>query len=769
MHFRFTSAGRSASTFAFAALLTLAFSLTANAQYFKLSGSFTYHNIPSRPGYQVFDISPDGKMGVALRTHRDMNAPVITTFHPLFGDQFDTKTFGFGPLEVRMAKVGDKLRAVVLTSQGGPRRIYLFDISATGQLTEIGFTDLTTSVGDAGTNMVLSGQAGLGWIGVDTNASADDELVCFSLETGAVVKRSTLVGRADSLILNEGPNRRNIAYRSSSTFKLVNVLDSANPVETAGVALTRNDESSAHGMSDEAAFSADGRYVFFINNFHNFAAIDLNTKQIVATLASSFAFVRIESFEDSQRRLLAVLSEPAGTGRTIELLLIDATNPSQLTILKNISPAPAEHFKFSNDGTRLFAASPSRLVAFNLPDFTTIWEQPTPNNPIHSNGLRVYGPNDEIVGAWWFSDGTGDGALIGAFPSTALPTVTLSDSVTVNETAGGVNATFTVSLSAPTTHRITVNYTTVDDTAKQDHDYTSTSGALAIQPGTTSGNVSIPILDDVLDEANETLTFKIAPNFGNTSIEKTVTIVDNDPPPSITIGDSAPVAELDSFPGLLASFPVTLSAPSGQTIVVTYASATNTAAVNDYLVVFGTVTFFPGETVHEIVVPIIPDTYAEDDETFFINLNKPANAGVVDGQGVGKILDDDAPLLATEQNSQRAIAFDAVTFVRDPFSITNPAYFGTDTRTRVAIFSNNLEVSPGLQVTVQAVDAQQVVHQLPVESVTAMPGFLMGRNLPILTQIVVRLPEGITTAGDWQISITARGRTSNKVLVGVKP
>ena len=70
MHFRFTSAVRSASTFALAALLTLAFSLTANAQYFKLSGSFTYHNIPSRPGYQVFDISPDGKMGVSYRGGR---------------------------------------------------------------------------------------------------------------------------------------------------------------------------------------------------------------------------------------------------------------------------------------------------------------------------------------------------------------------------------------------------------------------------------------------------------------------------------------------------------------------------------------------------------------------------------------------------------------------------------------------------------------------------------------------------------------------------
>lgn len=92
MHFVISSAAQYARSFAFAALVTFAVSLTVNAQYFKLSGSFTYANIPSRPGNQVFDISPDGKMGIALRnSFNDAHTPVITTFHPLFGDLFDTK------------------------------------------------------------------------------------------------------------------------------------------------------------------------------------------------------------------------------------------------------------------------------------------------------------------------------------------------------------------------------------------------------------------------------------------------------------------------------------------------------------------------------------------------------------------------------------------------------------------------------------------------------------------------------------------------------
>jgi hypothetical protein len=771
MPYRFSCASRYALTFAFVALLTFAFSLTVNAQYFKLSGSFTYANIPSRFANQVADITPDGKMGIALRNDfAATHSAVITTFHPLFGDQLDSKTFGFGPLEVRIAKVGNNTRAVVLTSQGGPRRIYLFDISATGQLTEIAFTDLTTSVGDSSTNMVLSGAAGLGWVGVIGNSGTGFELVCFDLNTGAIVKRSPLAGNPESLTLNEGPGRRVVAYRGGNDLKILNVLDALNPVETASVPLVKNAEFSGN-IIDEIVFSNDGRYAFVANQLYNFAAIDLNTKQIVATLDSSFRFFRIECFEDNQRRLLAVLSSPTGTSNSSALLLIDATNPSQLQILKNISPAPVERFKFSNDGSRLFAASPTRLVAFNLPDFTTIWEQPTPNSPIRANQLHVYGPDNEIFGAWWYHDGTGNGALLGAFPGAGVPNVTLSDSVTVNETVGGVNANFTLTLSAPTTHRVTINYTTVNGTAEQGSDYTATSGALVLQPGATSGNVSVPVLDDLLDEANETFTFNVAPNLGNIADgESTVTINDNDPPPSISIAAGAGAIEMDSFPGSLVAFSITLSAPSGQNISVSYAAAPNTASANDFFPANGTFTFFPGQTENTIVVPVFPDRLSEGDETFFVNLSNTTNVTVANGQATGTILDDDAPVLSTQQNSQRAIALDAVTLMREPFAFTNPNYFGADHRTRIAFFSTNFILTAGLVVTAEATDAQQVVHQLPVEFVGTVKSFMpVVPEAPVLTQIVVRLPESITSAGDLQVRITARGRASNAVLIGVKP
>lgn len=86
------------------------------------------------------------------------------------------------------------------------------------------------------------------------------------------------------------------------------------------------------------------------------------------------------------------------------------------------------------------------------------------------------------------------------------------------------------------------------------------------------------------------------------------------------------------------------------------------------------------------------------------------------------------------------------------------------------MFSLNLILTPGLVVTAQGIDDQQVTHELPVEFVGNVPSFIpVIPTEPALTQIVLRLPEGITTAGDLRVRIIARGRSSNQVLIAVKP
>ena len=76
-----------------------------------------------------------------------------------------------------------------------------------------------------------------------------------------------------------------------------------------------------------------------------------------------------------------------------------------------------------------------------------------------------------------------------------------------------------------------------------------------------------------------------------------------------------------------ASITVTLSAASGQTVTVNYATANGTAtAGSDYTATSGTLTFNPGDTSKPINVPITSDTAVEGNETFTVTLSSPSNA-----------------------------------------------------------------------------------------------------------------------------------------------
>jgi hypothetical protein len=112
------------------------------------------------------------------------------------------------------------------------------------------------------------------------------------------------------------------------------------------------------------------------------------------------------------------------------------------------------------------------------------------------------------------------------------------------------------------------------------------------------------------------------------------------PPPSVTIGDRA-VTEGNTGT-TSATFSVTLSAASSQTVTIAYATGNGTASGgSDYQAASGTLTFAPGETTKTITVPIIGDRLPEPNETFAVNLSGATNAIIADGQGVGTIRDDE--------------------------------------------------------------------------------------------------------------------------------
>jgi uncharacterized protein (TIGR03437 family) len=122
-------------------------------------------------------------------------------------------------------------------------------------------------------------------------------------------------------------------------------------------------------------------------------------------------------------------------------------------------------------------------------------------------------------------------------------------------------------------------------------------------------------------------------------------------------------------------------------------------------------------------------------------------------------------ILFTEAGSDRAIALDSVTLIRDPFLFSSPIYPSSDSAKRVMLFSPNLSLMPGdsfTSVTAQAEDSQQGSYPMTVEYVGTVP------QNEWLTQIVVRLPDQLGTAQTLRVNVSYRGAVSNKAMISVK-
>jgi hypothetical protein len=108
-------------------------------------------------------------------------------------------------------------------------------------------------------------------------------------------------------------------------------------------------------------------------------------------------------------------------------------------------------------------------------------------------------------------------------------------------------------------------------------------------------------------------------------------------PPSISISD---VEVSDGNGAANAVFDVALSTASTQNVTVQYATSGGTAtAGSDFQFVSGTLTFAPGATHQPVTVPIIPDSTAEGNETFSVNLSNPDGGTLADTEGLGTISD----------------------------------------------------------------------------------------------------------------------------------
>src|SRR5687767_4869875 len=124
-----------------------------------------------------------------------------------------------------------------------------------------------------------------------------------------------------------------------------------------------------------------------------------------------------------------------------------------------------------------------------------------------------------------------------------------------------------------------------------------------------------------------------------------------------------------------------------------------------------------------------------------------------------------APVLLTEADSDRGIIVESITELRDPFTLSTLYNFSSDQRTRLMLFARNGRLLAGesaSSVTARAEDGQLISYPLAVEFVGIVPGF------DWLTQIVVRLPDNLAPNREFLVSVTIRGKTSNKARFSMR-
>ena len=128
-----------------------------------------------------------------------------------------------------------------------------------------------------------------------------------------------------------------------------------------------------------------------------------------------------------------------------------------------------------------------------------------------------------------------------------------------------------------------------------------------------------------------------------------------------------------------ATFTVTLSGISPDTVIVDYATADGTAvAPGDYSAAGGTLTFLPGETTQTLTLDVNGDALDEEDETYTVELSN-ATFATIEDDGLGTITDDDPPV---------AISVDDASVLEGNFGLVN------------ATFTVSLSSASGRSVTV---------------------------------------------------------------------
>ncbi len=326
------------------------------------------------------------------------------------------------------------------------------------------------------------------------------------------------------------------------------------------------------------------------------------------------------------------------------------------------------------------ATSPTNYPLFyrnNVDTISGAWGTIIPNN--NANGVRRIENRRLTDGTLYYANFDADGI----WPIGATSTVNPS---------GGYTAIKLDSVDVPlippsfyfdaTTYSINENGTSIDievkhknpaqintnvdvlvkagGTATTGIDYTFTTTTLTFTPTDTKKVITIPIINDVLTEGNETFILRLS-NPTNLGILKsdsvaTITIIDDDFTSPIFHFNQTSYSVNEA--GTAITIAVKYKNPSSSATSVNVSVKAGGTAVEglDYTLATSTLNFAPADTMKTLSIPINNDVLVEGNETFVLRLSNQTSGCVLNADSITTvtIIDDDlaAPSVALSVSKQ---------------------------------------------------------------------------------------------------------------------
>jgi Ca2+-binding RTX toxin-like protein len=292
---------------------------------------------------------------------------------------------------------------------------------------------------------------------------------------------------------------------------------------------------------------------------------DYTTIPLTATFAagSNTALVSVSPIDDSsfEGTETVILNLGTGTGYTLGTtasatvniddndtagsaeITVSATDASAAETATGVTPNPGT-FTFARTGNTISALTVNYTLsgtAINDSDYTSLAgtvtfaanaSTATVNvNPLDDTIFETSTPETVILTlatGTGYTLGTAKTGTVSITDNDSQPIINLSASQTVVEGfTSPQTVSYTVTLANASSQAITVNYATANGTALAGSDYTSTSGTLTFNAGVTSQVINIPILNDSLNETNETFTLSLTSptnaTLGTSTVTTTIT------------------------------------------------------------------------------------------------------------------------------------------------------------------------------------------------------------------------------------------------------